>query len=118
MKEFRVPRADKDALDFSLVYDRFVKDEETGEESWVEQTDKFQARGSVPGNLLISLTASMTSGVGVQAHELQRLLYSCMVKEDKERFIELLDDPDTAVPIELLGEITQWLAGEYSNRPT
>jgi hypothetical protein len=28
MKEFRVPRADKDALDFSLVYDRFVKDEE------------------------------------------------------------------------------------------
>jgi hypothetical protein len=126
MKEFKVPRADKPNLDFALTFDRFIPGEpadEAGgtpatEDHWEEQTEKFQARGQIPGNLLVSLTASMNSGVGVQAHELQRLLTSALVPTDRERFVKLLDDGDTAVPIEMLGEIAEWLAVEYSNRPT
>jgi hypothetical protein len=41
-----------------------------------------------------------------------------ILPEDKPRFMEVLDDPDTAIPIEVLGEILQWLAEEYGSRPT
>jgi len=91
-------------------------DKDSGE--WVEVTDKFKARGVVPGNLLVSLTASMAAGEGLQAHELQRLLGQAIQPEFKEQFFKVLDDPDTAVPIETLGEIVEWLAEEYANRPT
>jgi hypothetical protein len=112
MKEFRVPRPDKESLDFQLVFDKRIDGE------WVEQSEKFKARGNVPGNLLVSLTASMNASEGMQAQELQRLLGQSMEPEYKARFFEVLDDPDTAVPIETLGEILEWLAGEYSGRPT
>ena len=124
MKEFRVPRADKSALPFKLIYDKFVPSESGLVEhngikgDWVETDEQFSARGQIPGNLLISLTASMNSGVGVQAHELQRMLATALVEEDRERFIKTLDDADTAVPIQMLGEITEWLAEEYAGRPT
>ena len=112
MKEFRVPRADKPALDFQLVFDRKVNGE------WVEQTEKFKARGAIPGNMLVSLVAAMSASEGMQAHEIQRVLGNAMDPDYKERFFEVLDDPDTAVPIETLGEIMEWLAGEYGARPT
>jgi hypothetical protein len=112
MKQFRVPRQDKPVLEFELVYDKQI------DGAWQEQTEKFTARGSVPGNLLVSLTASMAADPGVQAHELQRMFATVIIPEDKPRFMGVLDDPDTAVPIETLGEIMSWLAEEYSSRPT
>jgi len=113
MKEFRVPRADHVPLDFQLVFDRKGDDGE-----WIETTEKFQARGTIPGNLLVSFTASLAASEGVQAHELQRLLGQSMMPDNRERFMEILDDPDTAVPIETLGEICEWLAEEYTKGRT
>lgn len=112
MKQFRVPRQDKPGLDFELVYDKFIDGE------WREQSEKFTARGSVPGNMLVSMTASMNGSAGLQAQELQRMFATVIPDEDKPRFMAILDDPDTAVPIETLGEIIGWLAEEYSSRPT
>lgn len=38
---------------------------------------------------------------------------------DRERFFEVLDDPDTPVPLTTLIEIVKWLASIYTgNRPT
>jgi hypothetical protein len=111
-KQFRVPRQAGEPHDFELVYDKLIDGD------WKEQTDKFRARHSVPGNLLVSMAASTEGSAGVQAKELQRLFNQVIVPDDKARFNEVLDDPDTAVPIETLGEIVQWLAETYANRPT
>lgn len=112
MKQFKAPRADKPPLDFELVYERLIDDE------WQEQTDKFRARGSCPGNLLVSLTAAMSAGPGIQASELQRMFRQMILPEDKERFFNVINDEETAIPIQTLGEIIEWLASEYSGRPT
>jgi hypothetical protein len=111
-KQFRVPREDRPPLDFELVYDRFINDE------WVEQTDKFQMRPTVPGNLMLAMTAAANASEAIQASELVRMLHRAIIKDDEERFFELLDDSDTAVPIETLADIIVWLAGEYGGRPT
>jgi hypothetical protein len=112
MKQFKVPRQEHEGIPFELVYEKIIDGE------WKEQSDKFTARGQVPGNLLVSLTAASNGSVGLQAAELQRMLGIAISADDKERFMEVLDDPDTAIPIETLGEIITWLAEEYGGRPT
>lgn len=112
MKQFRVPRQDKEPLEFELVFDKMI------DGSWQEQTEKFMARATVSGNLLVSLTASMNGGPGLQAQELQRLFRQIILPEDTERFNAVLDDPETAIPIETLGAIVEWLMEEYVDRPT
>jgi hypothetical protein len=111
-KQFKVPRQDKPALDFELVFDRMIDGE------WVEQTEKFKARSSIPGNLLLAMTAAINASEGIQAQQTINLLHRSITKDDEERFFKVLDDPDTAVPLETLVEIMVWLAGEYSERPT
>lgn len=112
IKQFRVPVQDKAELDFELVFQRMIDGE------WVEQTEKFKARATVPGNLLLSMAASMRAGEALQAHEMMRMLRQSITKDDEERFFNLLDDPDTAIPLETLGEILEWLAEYYVGRPT
>jgi hypothetical protein len=111
-KQFRVAPQDRTYLDFELVFQRLINDE------WVEQTEKFKARSTVPGNLLLSMTAAINAGQSLQAHEMMRMLHQSISKEDEERFFDLLDDPDTAIPLETLGEILEWLAEQYVGRPT
>jgi hypothetical protein len=60
----------------------------------------------------------MDSDLGIQTGELIKLLDSAIWPEDKKRFNELLDDNDTAIPIDTLADILMWLAEEYAERPT
>jgi hypothetical protein len=41
-----------------------------------------------------------------------------LLPESLERFNNLLNDPEKIVSVETLSEITGWLVGEYSERPT
>jgi hypothetical protein len=111
-KQFRVPRQDKPPLDFELVFDRLIDGE------WVEQTEKFQARASIPGNLMLTMTAATRASEGIQAETMLRLLHRVITKEDEERFFNLLDDSETAVPLDTLGDIVMWLAEQYIDSPT
>jgi hypothetical protein len=60
----------------------------------------------------------MDKGIGIQAVELVRLLDEAIWPEDKADFNKLIDDPDVAISINTLGEILEWLAEEYTDRPT
>jgi hypothetical protein len=111
-KQFKAPRDKRPPLDFEINYERLVDDE------FVEQTDKFQARPSVAGGLLLQIAAAMNAEIGVQSTELIRLFDGALMPYDRARFKTLINDVDTAIPIETLGEILEWLAGEYGDRPT
>jgi hypothetical protein len=41
-----------------------------------------------------------------------------LLPESYERFNKLLEDPDTIVTVDVLGEVTGWLVEQYSARPT
>jgi hypothetical protein len=46
------------------------------------------------------------------------MLQMAILPEDKDEFMELIDDPDVAIPIETLADILIWLAEAYTGRPT
>ena len=41
----------------------------------------------------------------------------CMHAESYEKFINLLENPETIVTVETLGEIAGWLTEQYAGRP-
>lgn len=43
---------------------------------------------------------------------------AAVVRDDFERFWALIEDPDTAIPVEMLADIANWLAEQYTQRPT
>jgi hypothetical protein len=111
-KQFKAPRNTKAPLDFELTYERLIDGE------WEEQTDKFKARGQIAGHLMMRIAGVMDSGVSIQAAEMITLLNSAVLPEYRPAFMKLIDDNDVAIPIETLGEILEWLAEEYTERPT
>ncbi len=40
-----------------------------------------------------------------------------MEADEHERFVKYVDDPGRNVDLQLLGEILQWLVGQYAQRP-
>jgi len=118
-KQFKSKRDARPPLDFELVYEKKIAGE------WVEQTGKFRARPSVPGTTLLRIARAMKKGrgddveaIGMAASELIELLEQAILPEDKIEFFAVLDDPDTAIQIETLGEILEWLSEEYAENPT
>jgi len=112
-KQFRAPRDTRPPLEFEITYSRLIKGE------WEEQTDKFRARPMIAGNMMLRMAATMDSpGIGLQSGEMIKLLDGAIWPEDKKRFMALLDDNDTAIPIDTLGEILMWLVEEYAEHPT
>lgn len=111
-KQFKSKRSNLPPLEFEIEYERLLNGE------WTEQTDKFMANGMVPGGVMLELAAAMEKPVGVQSEELIGLLNAAIVREDRIRFMQLIKDPDATIAIETLGEILEWLAEEYGNRPT
>lgn len=111
-KTFKAPRNKRPPLDFELEYERLIDGE------MVEQTDKFQARSMIAGHLMMQIASAMEKGVAIQSDEMIRMLQAAIMPEYREQFMALIDDNDVAIPIETLGEILQWLAEEYTGRPT
>jgi hypothetical protein len=111
-KQFHAPRDKRPPLEFEITYLR-LKDGD-----WEDETEKFRARPAIAGGLMLTMSAAMDSGVAVQSAEIIRMLDGVIWPEDKARFNEVINDPDSAIPIETLAEIITWLIEEYAERPT
>lgn len=49
---------------------------------------------------------------------LREFFVNAIVREDFDEFWGLIEDPDIAIPVETLSEIANWLAEQYTERPT
>jgi hypothetical protein len=81
--------------------------------------ETFECRPALQGKFLLDLVASSNSDdPGSSAAVVNSFFSQVLVPESYERFQALATDPDRIVSVETLGEITGWLVGEYSSRPT
>lgn len=75
---------------------------------------EFHTKGYSPAATFVK-GVDEASGAGV----LFEFIASLLVKEDRERFLALVQDPDAEVDIEQVTEISNWLVEINSaNRPT
>lgn len=82
-------------------------------------TETFSAVPAIPGAQLLDFISDADSNDGGRASQaLIDFMQSVILDDDKERFAELIRDPDKVIEIELLAEICEWLVGEYAARPT
>jgi hypothetical protein len=81
--------------------------------------ESFTAVPSVPGAKLLDFIADADSNDGGRAAQaLVDFLEGAIIEDDRERFRNLIRDPEQSVEIEVIAEICEWLVGEYSQRPT
>jgi hypothetical protein len=79
---------------------------------------EFRCVPQIQGKLLISLVSTSSSEDPIKAAQTITSFFDyVLLKDDKERFNELLESPDTIVSVETLSEIVAWLIEEYTNRP-
>ena len=80
--------------------------------------EEFTCKPAIQGKLLIDLAKNGNSEDPSKAAETIEMFFGyVLVDSDKERFQNLLVDPDRIVSVEVLSEIIGWLMGEYTNRP-
>jgi hypothetical protein len=80
---------------------------------------KFECRPSIPGALLLRFAADSDSDdAGVSSNALLNFLTTVIVSDQRDEFAALLEDPDVAISLETLIEISAWLIGQYTDRPT
>ena len=86
---------------------------------FVLNNDTFKCRPAVPGRVILQFVADADSDEGGKAAlAIDQFLKSSMVETEYARFKTLVDDPDTIVSMETLGEIVGWLVEEYTARPS
>ena len=81
--------------------------------------EDFECYPALQGKILLDFIAQSGSENGADmADTIVTFFGKALKPESYERFMALVEDPDRVVSIETLGEITAWLVGEYSDRPT
>jgi hypothetical protein len=81
--------------------------------------EDFECYPALQGKVLLDFIAQSGSENGSDMADTIVTFFGKSLKpESYERFMALVEDPDRVVSIETLGEITAWLVGEYSDRPT
>ena len=84
-----------------------------------DRKETFTAVPAIPGARLLDFIADADSNDGGKAAAaIIDFLVDCVVEDDKERFKSALHDPDFSIDVEVLGSITEFLVGEYTQRPT
>lgn len=81
--------------------------------------EEFHCHPAVQGKLLLDIVkeADADDGSGA-AKMIDKFFETALTEESFGNFQSLLNDPDRIVTVETLSEITAWLIGEYSERPT
>ena len=80
---------------------------------------EFECRPAINGATLLKFVADADSNEGGRSATALLDFFSRALKsEDAERFKALIDDPDTLIQIETIGEIAAWLVEQYTDRPT
>lgn len=82
--------------------------------------EEFQCHPAIQGKALLNMVkrAGDESDPTAAAEVIDSFFSLALLPESLERFNILLADPEKIVSVETLSEITGWLVGEYSERPT
>lgn len=81
--------------------------------------EDFECYPALQGKVLLDFIAQSGGDDGSgMADTIITFFGKTLKPESYERFMALVEDPDRVVSVETLGEITAWLVGEYSDRPT
>jgi hypothetical protein len=81
--------------------------------------EEFNCRPSLQGKVLLSIVGAADSDdASAMSKMISGFFDVCLVDADRERFRNLLEDPDKIVSVETLGEIVGWLVEQYTARPT
>ena len=81
--------------------------------------EEFTCRSAMPGTMLLDFIrrADSDSG-GMAAEAVVDFLKTSLEEIDADRFQVMINDPETIVQVETLGEIVGWLVEQYTARPT
>ena len=77
----------------------------------------FTCRAQVPGTVLLEHVERLSDGT-TAAGELLRIWRDVFDDDEHERFRAYVDDPDSEVDVQDLGEVLTFVLGELSGRPT
>jgi hypothetical protein len=81
--------------------------------------EEFHCVPSIQGKAILELVSDSSSeDPSKTAGVIKAFFKQTLVDESYARFDSLLDDPSKIVTVEALGEISAWLVGEYTSRPT
>lgn len=81
--------------------------------------ETFTCRPEIPGTLLLEYAEMIgQDNVSVSAKVVLDFFKAVMRDEEHARFRKFTDSPDNPVNIQVLGEIVEYLLGEYAQRPT
>lgn len=81
--------------------------------------EEFQVKSAIQGGYLLRFVSEADGEDGSKAaNALWGFFEYCMEPAEYERFQKVLDDPETLVEIETIGEIVSYLIEEYTGRPT
>jgi hypothetical protein len=87
--------------------------------SFTYDGQEYECRPMINGTVLLKFVRDADSGEGGKsAGALLNLFGDVLLADDFKRFEEYVNDPDTIVEIEKLGEIAAWVVEEYTARPT
>jgi len=80
--------------------------------------EEYRCMPNVQGKVMLELVADSSSeDPAVSARTLATFFSKVLLKEDLEKFNELLDSQDKIVSVETLSEISAWLIEQYTSRP-
>lgn len=106
----------KPALPAEIVYTVPYEEDDDGHP--VGGVEKFNFYPMVPGGVTLDFVGSAWDNVRM-AGEIIAFLDAAVVKADRERFDELIHDPERNVSIDTLGDLAEWLMTHYyPDRPT
>lgn len=81
--------------------------------------EKFQCQPTLPAGSLNNLFTGVTnSDPGLKATALIRMIQSALDADGRIRFDALIYSTTSYVPLELLQDVAEWLAEEYTSRPS
>ena len=79
---------------------------------------EFLCHPALQGKVLLDMaSASGSQDAAASAKIMYDFFKAAMQEESYTRFLAVLEDPNTIVTVETLGEIAGWLTEQYSGRP-
>ena len=81
--------------------------------------EEFHCHPALQGKVLLdTVRKADMQNPSAAAEMVEDFFKTALLEESYSRFQALLSDPEKIVTVETLSEITGWLVGEYSSRPT
>jgi len=79
---------------------------------------EFLCHPALQGKVLLDMaSASASQDAAASAKIMYDFFKAAMQEESYAKFLAVLEDPNTIVTVETLGEIAGWLTEQYSGRP-